>query len=654
MPMPAAIEVGTGQFIIDQGFKVAIVGIQDPMLDRGVERFLAQLTARTGIFFEKKAGAQPILEIRAAANSSRVLKLGEDESYSLDISGSGAKLSAPNPLGILHGLETFLQMVETTAGGYAVPAATIHDQPRFAWRGLLIDVGRHYIPVDVLKRNIDGMAAVKMNVLHLHLYDNEGFRLESKKSPKLQEMGSDGHYYTQAEISDLVDYAHDRGIRVLPEFEMPGHSSSMFAGYPELASGPGPYKVDPGGPDAIIDPTRESTYKFIDKFLGEMSKIFPDDYVHIGGDEVSGAQWNSNPKIQEFMRSHGMKNNQDLQAYFNQRLQKIVSKHGKIMMGWDDVLHPGLPKSVVVQTWRGQESLADAARKGYSGLLSFGYYLDLMWPVARHYAVEPMSGGAATLSPDEKSRILGGESCMWTEWVTAENIDSRTWPRNSAIAERLWSPADVQDLRSLYERLDLISWRLDRLGLTHRTFVNQAIERMAGTPDLVALRTLADVVEPVKDYTRINNVKGPWDFRAPLNHLVDGVPAESETARHFRERVDKYLKAGGKDQESEGAIRSQLITWRDNDSKLQPILGRSFLLQELAPLSQDLALLGSAGLLALDYLDKASSSPEPWRTHQATMLQNARAARADLLLQVVDAVQQLVEASGRVQVTVTQ
>jgi len=646
MPMPAAIQVGSGQFIIDRGFHVAIVGTQDRMLDTGVERFLAQLTARTGIFFQKRAGTQPALEIRAAANSSKVLKLGEDESYTLEISSSAAKLAAPNPLGVLHGLETLLQMVETTTSGYAVPAANIHDQPRFPWRGLLIDVGRHYIPVDVLKRNIDGMAAVKMNVLHLHLYDNEGFRVESKKFPKLQEMGSDGHYYTQAEIRDLVDYAHDRGIRVLPEFEMPGHSSSMFAGYPELASGPGPYKVDPGGPDAIIDPTKESTYKFIDEFLGEMSRLFPDDYVHIGGDEVSGAQWNSNPKIQEFMRSHGMKNNQDLQAYFNQRLQKIVSKHGKIMMGWDDVLHPGLPTSVVVQTWRGQESLAGAARQGYRGLLSFGYYLDLMWPVARHYSVEPMSGGAATLSPEEKKRILGGESCMWTEWVTDENIDSRIWPRNAAIAERLWSPAEVQELPSLYERLNLVSWRLERLGLTHRTFVSEALERMTGTQDSSALRTLADVVEPVKDYTRINNVKGAWDFRAPLNRLVDVAPAESETARHFREVVEAYLKGGRQDHALEGEIRSKLIAWRDNDAKLRPVLSQSFLLQELAPLSQDLALLGSAGLFALDYLEKASPSPEAWRTQQDTMLQNARAPRADLLLQVVDPVQKLIEASA--------
>ncbi len=394
-----------------------------------------------------------------------------------------------------------------------MPVVTIKDQPRFAWRGLLIDVGRHFIPLDVLERNLDGMAAVKMNVLHWHLYDNEGFRVESKRFPKLQESGSDGLYYTQDEIREFVAYAHDRGIRVVPEFEMPGHSRSLFAGYPEVASGPRPYTIEPGGADAVMDPTREETYKFIDKFIAEMAKLSPDEYFHIGGDEVNGHQWDANPKIQAFIRAHGMKNNQDLQAYFNQRLQKILSKHHKIMMGWDEVLHPDLPKTVVVQSWRGQQSLASAAQQGYSGLLSFGYYLDLMWPASRHYAVDPMSGAAASLNPEEKSRILGGEACMWSEWVTPENIDSRIWPRNAAIAERLWSPPEVQDPGSMYRRLAELNWHLEWLGLTHRSSMILALYRMAGTDDVATLRTLAEVVEPVKDYARMNSLKTAWDFR---------------------------------------------------------------------------------------------------------------------------------------------
>ena len=616
-------------------------------MERGIGRFVAELSRETGMLLKQKTAgsASPTLLIHTGHGRESVQRLGEDESYELAITESGAKLTAPNPLGVLYGLQTFLQLVETTPNGFSVSAVTIDDKPRFAWRGLLIDVGRHFIPLDVLKRNLDGMAAVKMNVLHLHLYDNEGFRVESKRFPRLHEAGSDGLYYTQDEIREFVAYAHDRGIRVVPEFEMPGHSRSLFAGYPELASGPGPYKVDPGGADAVMNPTREDTYKFIDKFIGEMAKLFPDEYFHIGGDEVNGSQWDANATIQAFIHSHGMKTNQDLQAYFNRRLQKILNKHHKIMMGWDEVLHPDLPRTVVVQSWRGQESLATAARQGYNSLLSFGYYLDLIWPASRHYAVDPMSGGAALLNPKEKSRIIGGEACMWSEWVTPENIDSRIWPRNAAIAERLWSSPEVQDTSAMYTRLHKLSRRLEWLGLTHRSSVILALYRMAGTNDITALRTLADVIEPVKDYTRMNSVKTVWDFRAPLNRLVDIAPPESDQARHFREAVQKFIGSGYKDKATEGEIRTRLAAWRDNDARLHPLLEQSFLLNELAPLSEDLSTLAAAGLLALDYFDKSVPSPNSWRVQQLALVERAKTPKADLLLMVVEPVRLLIEGS---------
>jgi hexosaminidase len=394
-----------------------------------------------------------------------------------------------------------------------------------------------------------------------------------------------------------------------------------------------------------MDPTREETYKFIDKLIEEMAKLFPGDYFHIGGDEVSGSQWDANPKIQAFIHSHGMKTNQDLQAYFNQRLQKTLSKHHKIMMGWDEVLHPDLPKSVVVQSWRGQQSLATAAQQGYSSLLSFGYYLDLMWPASRHYAVDPMSGAAASLNPEEKGRIFGGEACMWSEWVTPENIDSRIWPRNAAIAERLWSSPEVQDTDSLYARLDKLSRRLEWVGLTHRSSMIPAFYRMAGTNDIASLRTLAEVVEPVKDYTRMNSLKTGWDFRAPLNRLVDIARPESDQARHLRDAVLRYIGSGYKDKAAEAEIRTRLTTWRDNDAKLHPLLEQFFLLTELAPLSEDLSTLGAAGLFALDCLDKSTPSPSSWRAQQLALVKRAKTPRADLLLMVVEPIQQLIERS---------
>ena len=646
MPIPASVQPGTGQLGITQSFSVAITGANDSSLDLGVQRFQTQLSHQTGIPFHPKPGVAPTLTVHADHGREAVQKLGEDESYELTVTDSSAQLNAPTPLGALHGLQTFLQLVHLTPAGFAVPVVTIKDQPRFPWRGLLIDVSRHFIPIDVLKRNLDGLAAVKMNVLHWHLSDDQGFRVESKQFPKLTGIGSEGLYYTQHEIRDFIAYAHDCGIRVVPEFDMPGHSHSWFVGYPELASGPGPYALDGDGQDPITDPTRESTYKFLEKFIGEMAKLFPDAYFHIGGDEVDGKQWDANPKIQEFMHAHGMKSNQDLQAYFNQRLQKILARNHKIMVGWDEILHPDLPKTIVVQSWRGQASLATAAKQGYSGLLSFGYYLDLMWPAARHYAVDPLADAAATLSLEEKSRILGGESCQWAEWVTPENIDSHIWPRNAVIAERLWSPQSVTDVDSMYARMNAVSLDLEWLGLTHRSARQRMLERMAGGADISALRVLADVVEPVKDYNRWSDEKGPIDFHAPLTHMIDAVYPESDTARQFANLVRTFLQAGSKDQAAEAQIRGWLTTWRDNDAKLRPLLENSALLKEDEPISQNLAMLGAAGLQALDYIGKSAPEPELWKTQQLAVIEQAMKPTAGLLLMVAAPVQQLVEASS--------
>jgi len=644
MPMPASVQMGSGQLAITQSFSVAVSGTHDASLDDGVQRFVTQLSNQTGIPFRTRLGAAPTLQIHVDHGREAVQKLGEDESYTLTVSDSGAQMNAPTPLGALRGLATFLQLVQIGPSGFSVPAVTIKDQPRFPWRGMLIDVSRHFIPIDVLKRNLDGMAAVKMNVLHWHLSDDQGFRAESKKFPKLTGEGSEGKFYTQEQMRDLIAYAHDRGIRVVPEFDMPGHARSWVIGYPELASGPGPYTVESGDP--IIDPTRESTYKFLDAFIAEMAKLFPDEYFHIGGDEVDGKQWDANPKIQEFIHAHGMKNNQDLQAYFNQRLEKILTKNHKVMVGWDEILHPDLPKNIVVQSWRGQQSLAIAAQQGYRGLLSYGYYLDLMWPAAQHYAIDPMSGAAANLTPEQKKLILGGESCQWAEWVTPENVDSHIWPRNAVIAERLWSPQDVTDVNSMYARMHAVSLELQSMGLTQRSARDEMLRRMAGTADITSLRVLADVVEPVKGYNRWDDSKGPIDFHMPLTHLIDAAYPESDTALEFADLAQNYAKSGYKDSALAEQIRTQLTLWCDNDAKLHPLLQQSYLLQEDIPVSQNLAMLGSAGLQALDYLERGQPEPDLWKTQQMAVIEQAKKPVAGLLLTVTGPVEQLVEAAG--------
>jgi len=650
MPMPVSVQMQTGQLVIDPSFSVGISGQSDAQLQRAVERFLNDLRRQTGmppLDMKVTSPVQAKLMVHREHESKAVQEVGEDESYSLEISTAGAKLDAVTTLGIMRGLETFLQLVQTTSDGFAAPAITIHDKPRFPWRGLMIDVSRHFIPLDTLKRNLDGMAAVKLNVFHWHLSDNQGFRVESKKFPKLTEMGSDGLFYTQDEVRDLIAYAHDRGIRIVPEFDMPGHSTAWFVGYPELASGPGPYQIERkwGVFDPAMNPAEERTYKFLDSFIGEMANLFPDQYFHIGGDEVNGKEWDANPNIQMFVHAHGLKTNQDLQAYFNTRVQKIVSKHGKIMVGWDEILRPDLPKNIVVQSWRGQDSLAAAARQGYRGILSYGYYLDLMWPASRHYAVDPMGDGAANLTPEEKQRILGGEACMWSEYVSPENLDSRIWPRAAAVAERLWSSQDVTDVSSMYERLENVSRWLDWLGLTHNSSYGTMLRRIAGSNDISSLQTFTDVVEPVKDYTREEIATVEATSLSPLNRVIDAARPGSDTARHFADLVDA-LMGDQADSNAKQEVRTLLIRWRDNQANLQALETQSFLLREIVPLSRDLSAVAATGLQALDYLDRGERAPDAWATQQFALLAEAQKPKAQLLLMIVPSVQKLVEASS--------
>ena len=650
MPVPAKVQTGNGQLVIDRSFSVSIAGHHEARLDRTVEIFLGHLRQQTGmppIDMKVTDSASATLTIQAAAGTKAVQELGEDESYRLGISDSGARLNAPTTLGVMRGLETFLQLVRTSSAGFAVPAVSIDDSPRFPWRGLMIDAGRHFIPLDVLKRNLDGMAAVKLNVFHWHLSENQGFRIESKKFPKLQELGSDGLYYTQAEVRDLIAYARERGIRVVPEFDMPGHSTAWFVGYPELASGPGPYQIERqwGVFDPAMDPTKEETYRFLDKFIGEMAGLFPDQFFHIGGDEVNGKEWDANPKIQAFKQAHGLKDNNDLQAYFNQRVQKLVAKPGKTMLGWDEILRPDLPKDIAIQSWRGPDSLAQAAKQGYRGLLSSGFYIDLMWSAERHYATEPLSGAAANLTPEEQKRILGGEACMWSEYVSPENIDSRIWPRTAAIAERLWSPQDVRDVNSMYQRMAVTSRWLDGLGLTHNSSYASMLRRIAGTDDIGGLKVLTDVLEPVKDYTREETAPAPATSASPLNRLVDAVRPESATAREFAQAVNE-LAGGSVKPGVEARVRELLNRWRDNQVELQPQFGKSLLLQEVAPISLNLSALGGAGLTALDYLDRGKPAPAAWLTAQLALVEQAKKAQAQLLIMVAPSVEQLIRASA--------
>jgi hexosaminidase len=637
MPVPDKVTQGEGRFVIDGSFGIALEGFREARLERARQRFLDVLSRETGIPLWRQAVLNPPhFFVRTAGPSATVQQLGEDESYHLEIRATEVVLTAPNPLGVLRGLQTFLQLATITPTGFSVPVVTIDDKPRFPWRGLLIDSGHRFVPVPVLKRNLDGMEAVKLNVFHWRFADNQGFHIESKKFPLLQGKGSGGFYYSQNEVRDVVAYARDRGIRVVPEFDMPCHTTSWFVGYPDLASGKDPSQ------SSAIDPTSRTTYNFLGTFIGEMAALFTDSYFHAGGDECDPKEWESNPRIQEFMRAHAIADGPALQAHFTEKVQKIIADHKKIMVGWDEVLRPDTPKDVVIQSWRGPESLAQAARGGYRGVLSSGYYIDLNQSAAEHYLVDPLGAGASGLSPEQKKRILGGEATMWTDIVSEENMDNRIWPRTAAIAERLWSSEQVRDIDSMYQRLRILSQKLVYSGLRHRLITDEMLERMSGESDPGPLKILAAVVQPPRLYER-QELRTFTDF-TPLNHLDDAVPPESDTAREFNE-IAKRISSGRATPGEWQRARAWLTLWRENDAALQPLLARSVLTKDLAPVSHNLSEVAEIGLRALDDLQEKRTVKGEDRQSTIEFLKRSAKPQAVLLLMVVPSVELLVEAT---------
>ena len=646
MPEPAKLIVDQGRLQWSSSFSASTPHFHDGRLDAAIQRTLRELEAKTGTPISKEVrteatGATLVIDVQGAGEA--IQSLDEDESYSLTITTSGAKLQAATVVGAMHGLETFEQLLQTEPTGYFLPAVQIEDTPRFRWRGLMIDCGRHFEPVEVIKRTLDGMAAVKLNVFHWHLTEDQGFRIESKLFPKLTGMGSDGLFYTQDQAREIVAYARERGIRVVPEFDMPGHTRSWFVGYPELASAPGPYTIrrEFGVEDAAMDPTRESTYAFIDSFIGEMAEIFPDHYMHIGGDESAGVQWRANPKIQEFMRAHSLKDSAALQTYFNQQILKILERHNKHMVGWDEVLNPALPKDVVIQSWRGAKSLSDAARQGYQGILSQPYYLDGMKSAKEHYLSDPLPS-SSDLTPQQRRLVLGGEVCMWGEHVDALSIDSRIWPRSAAIAERFWSPESVSNVDDMYRRLAVESIRLEALGLTHLSHEGRALRKLAGTENIDALRVFSSVLEPVSFSDRYKHQH--TSQLTPLDNLVDAARPDPPSRHDTNRLTHQFLRAPASSEEARAALGRAFESWIVAAPAIEAALGSSPLLELAQPRAQQFPQLATAGVEALTYLSKGTKAPAGWKQRNLALIEAAKKPQALVRFTFLPPLEELVNA----------
>ncbi|CAM1373895.1 beta-N-acetylhexosaminidase [Tenacibaculum xiamenense] len=576
MPWPQEIQSNANRVKIAKDFTISI-NKKEGRVYNYATNIIRRITNRTGVFVDQ---GFPLLNdknatVRVSFDEVAELKLGVDESYELDVNNNFVEISAKTDIGALRALETLVQLIDHNENSFFVNGVVIKDNPRYGWRGLMIDVSRHFHPVEVLKRNLDAMASMKMNVFHWHLSDDQGFRFKSDTYPKLHELGSDGLYYTKPQIRDIVSYANKRGIRVVPEIDVPGHATAILAAYPELGSKDGyDYKIErfSGVFHPTLNPINPKVYTFLDNLFAEIVPLFPDVYFHIGGDENEGKHWDENHEIQKFKNKKGFKNNHDLQTYFNIKLQKILAKYDRKLMGWDEIMTDGMPKSAIIHSWRGVNegfkdgTLIEAVKKGYQAVLSNDYYIDRVQSVDHHYLFDP--AGDVPLTKEEESRVLGGEVTMWSELVTPLTVDSRIWPRTAAIAERFWSSKEVKDLKSMRKRLAVVSFQLEELGITHLSYRNQLLRNIAKSKNTESLELLTAIFEPLKIYTR-NEGGTEYKTFSPFTLFADACVVDAEDAYNFNLLVDSYSDNPTTEKSEE--LKGYFSKWKEGHAKFKKL-----------------------------------------------------------------------------------
>jgi hexosaminidase len=651
MPLPQSVKIESGFLVLDSHFHAGIDGSHDARLDEAMGRFVERLDRECGGI--RRAQADPagnaanVLQLKVDGPGGAVQGVDEDESYRLTITPQSALLTAVTDVGAMHGMETLLQLITTQNGACQLPAVTIDDAPRFRWRGFMLDVSRHFETVDVIKRTIDGMTVAKLNVFHWHLSDDQGFRAESKKFPRFTEAASNGMFYTQEQMREVVAYARARGIRVVPEFDMPGHTSSWLLAYPEIGAGEDIRALPTvfGIPQAELDPSNEKTFKFLETFIGEMSEIFPDNYFHIGGDETAGKGWLENPHIVEFMKKQDLKTPADLQAYFNRRLMPILAKHGKRMMGWDEILNPALPKDIMIQSWRGEASLSQGAAQGFAGILSAPYYLDAQKTAAEMFLADPVPADTK-LTADQQKLILGGEVCMWGEQIVPETVDSRVWPRTIAVAERFWSAQSDRDVADMYRRLRIASLELESVGLTHITGPEKLRRDLSNSVHPEALEVMASVIEPVSFGERYQGQH--TDALSSLDRLVDAVVPDTPSREEIAREVEEALTPEriGDARVAELQLRKRFIAWQEAAPQIEGMAQRLPRLSDLQIRAMQLGELGTMGLEALAYLDEQAGAPAGWKEAQIAAIATAEKPSGLVRFVFLPAMRKIVEAAS--------
>lgn len=461
LPSPQKLEINKGKFLLDESTGVFADSI-----------FMSQISYLKSICPQALKGNSTIIALLYKEGLS-------EEEYLMDICTDTLAIISSTPTGMSRGIQTLRQLLPLQKKTAFIPALSIHDFPRFSWRGMLLDCSRHFMQKDFVKRYIDLLALHKMNVLHWHLTEDQGWRIEIEKYPKLTEIGAwrtqkdgsiYGGFYSKQDIKEIVDYAAERHINVVPEIELPGHSLAALASYPQFSCTGGTFEVanDWGVFKDIYCAGNDSVFKFLENVLDEVLDLFPSKYIHIGGDEAPKYRWDNCRKCQQRMQIEGLKDSHELQSYFIKRIEKYLNSKGRQIIGWDEILEGGIAPSATVQSWRGMDGGISAAKSGHYAIMSptshayFDYELDAI-DLQKVYSFEPVP---FLLNDEESQYILGGECNMWTERAPQELVDSKVFPRLLAMSEVLWSKAE-KNYPNFYKKVQKHYKILDVFGVDY-------------------------------------------------------------------------------------------------------------------------------------------------------------------------------------------
>lgn len=531
LPCPLDFEKTRKTFVLPLTFRVCAGGLEGLIRDwQNACRTLFDLDVQ--LTFDDDTSSALVLS--CSSPDECLPAFGDDETYTIEINSTGIRLAAPARTGIFYGLQTLLQLAHPEEDGVVFPCCTIRDEPRFKWRGIMLDVSRHFMPLALVKRMVDGMSRVKFNVLHLGLSNNQGFRVESKAFPRLHTVASNGEYYTRSEIRELIDYANERFVRIVPEFNMPGHSTCFTLAYQELATGlpPTELRKTSGVFDDEMNPASPHMDRFLQDFIAEMAQLFPDPYWHFGGDEVTGKAWDADEGIQAFMKEHGLNDNKALQAHFTSRVLAELKKHGKKAIGWEEVVHGAPPKDTIIQPWMSPAS--DEVFDGYPLIVSTSYYLDHFLRAEDYARIDPETG-------DTSRNVIGAEACIWSEVMNADNVEAMIWPGALALAERFWSPKEVADVAAPWPHISAAQTWMEKLECADLDAPRRLAARLCGGSIPSSVTLLRDYTAPLVYYFVMNRKEAPHDVTQPFSRLIETLLPETDAMHRFEALVDAAL-----------------------------------------------------------------------------------------------------------------